>query len=273
MLGSGTGSFWADPVVARPALNAADSAADAAGHLQAIKERGELVVLCFPRQDGVFVRAMVEEHGQAGLHIFGGVDIDLLGEFARDLGVELRVVPAPIDELVSRLRNGEGDVIAGGFVMTRKRASMVEFSQAYISTTEVLVTRRQDGFQTLDDLKGKVGSVIGGSSHHEFLQSLEIPDIRVHTVSFALEQLLALSDGDADFAVLSMTSMDKLFAEYPEFAENLVMLHEFPGAIQAGFAFPPGSNAVEALNQFLDGAQGHRKIEAAFAKNRRPGAR
>ena len=59
---------------------------------------------------------------------FAGYDIDLTSAMASDLGVDLKVVEVPWNDLKPRLLKGDFDLIASGYASTPERARDVVFS-------------------------------------------------------------------------------------------------------------------------------------------------
>jgi len=72
-----------------------------------------------------------------------GFEYELLERLARHLGVELEIVIAEdINQLISMLNQGEGDIIAHGLAITQDRKSYVDFTDYLYLTRQVLVQRK-----------------------------------------------------------------------------------------------------------------------------------
>ncbi|MER8833628.1 transporter substrate-binding domain-containing protein [Mesorhizobium sp. M0833] len=59
---------------------------------------------------------------------FAGYDVDLTSGLASDLGVDLKLIEVPWNDLKTRLLKGEFDMIAAGYASTPERAREVVFS-------------------------------------------------------------------------------------------------------------------------------------------------
>lgn len=59
---------------------------------------------------------------------FAGYDVDLTSALASDLGVDLKLVEVPWNDLKARLLKGDFDMIAAGYASTPERAREVVFS-------------------------------------------------------------------------------------------------------------------------------------------------
>lgn len=80
-----------------------------------------------------------------------GFEYELLREFAEDIGVELEVVTVnDLNEINERLNNGEGDLIACNYTITRDRQDEIAFSRPFFQTHQVLIQRKQDTSKTAD---------------------------------------------------------------------------------------------------------------------------
>jgi ABC-type amino acid transport substrate-binding protein len=68
-----------------------------------------------------------------------GFDMDLMGMLARDLGVKLEVLQAPISTLELWLKQGRLDLVAGGIQSSPQRAIRFELSRGYLPVHLALV--------------------------------------------------------------------------------------------------------------------------------------
>jgi membrane-bound lytic murein transglycosylase F len=67
-----------------------------------------------------------------------GFEYEILKEFANELGVELEIkIVNNLDDLIPMLNNGEGDIIACNYTITRERKKQIDFSLPYIRTPQV----------------------------------------------------------------------------------------------------------------------------------------
>ena len=68
-----------------------------------------------------------------------GLDVDLLSNLARDLGVRLQLQEAPLPQLETWLRQGRLDVVAGGIQASPQRAIRFEPSRGYLTVNLAIV--------------------------------------------------------------------------------------------------------------------------------------
>lgn len=224
-----------------------------ASTLAEVKERGKLVMLCWPHQESVYVRRMVKEYGKEGLNIIGGIDVDLMRTFAERLGVELEVRPVKPDysALIPSLLAGKGDIIASSMTITKGRGELVEFSRPYKMIEQVVVTHRDSPISSISDLPGTRAVVVRGTSHEEHLLALDDSSIQLASVPFMIDAYGLVASGKADFTLVNRDSAER-FLGYLEFSQNLKITFTFQASEGLGIAVVPGSDLRESLDRFID---------------------
>ena len=96
-----------------------------------------------------------------------GFEREILEGFVRARKMRLVVIRAnDWDDLMTTLREGRGDVIAGHFTDTEERRKTIDFTHGVMPTQTVLITRKPGPRITSpEDLaKRKIGAVKGGAS-------------------------------------------------------------------------------------------------------------
>lgn len=85
-----------------------------------------------------------------------GFEYELLKLFAEEIGVELEIkVIKNLDSLISMLNRGEGDIIACNYTVTRERNKIINFSEPFMQTPQVLVQRKPDGWEDMKEEEWK----------------------------------------------------------------------------------------------------------------------
>ncbi len=181
------------------------------GDLARIKARGRLIAAVFPIQESRFLSVDLDVMRQQGLTLgqlhrpeqFKGIEIELLKGFADWLGVplELNAASGGIADTLQAVTGRQADLAASGLIMTPTRQKEVDFSAPYYSSWLAVVVRRDSRIAAPADLAGKRAAVINGSSHLEFLRAA-VPDAKIELLSFHLEALLRVDEGQADFTLL-----------------------------------------------------------------------
>jgi polar amino acid transport system substrate-binding protein len=244
-------SFWkrcAVPAAALACALVAPPEPAAAAPLKEVKARGKLIALAFPNQENRFVRVDVER----GLGFYEGINVDLMQEFACALGVTLEVRPVKptFGAQIPALLAGEGDLIASSFTITPERRAQMIFSQPYFELRKVVVAKKSLGLSGPADLAGRKGSVVIGSNVEDLVR--KISRVPPHRVEFTRWNYDAITEGEAEFAVLDGPAAWHLLPLYPD----LEIAFTLPGVDHYGFALAPGSEDLrDALDAFLAGIQ------------------
>lgn len=150
-----------------------------------------------------------------------GFEYEILNEFAEEIGVELQIkIVNDLDEITTRLNNGEGDMIACNYTITKDRSRIIDFTSPFLRTSQVLIQRKPENWREKKkriwkkevitdpiDLIGKKVDVWENSSYYTRLINLqnELGDtIYINGVKGDLipEELIEMvSEGFIDYTV------------------------------------------------------------------------
>ncbi len=230
-----------------------------AGDLANVKERGKLVLVCFPNQDIPFVQVNLDAMREGGLKLadmhdpaqFTGVDIDVMTGFAESLGVrlEIQALSSNFGELIPALLRKEADLIADSLTITAERRKKVDFTEPYFEGAEAIVVRSESRARQASDLEGKVCVGARGTSQLSTLKAL-VPKARTVEVDFPYQAYVEVSEGRADCAIAeTATPVGEILRDpYPPLKIAFVLRK-----YQYGVAVRKGSDLLGALNAYLDG--------------------
>lgn len=77
-----------------------------------------------------------------------GLEYEILYEFSKHLGIPLEVkIVKNLDNINEMLNNGEGDIIACNYTITKNRLKEIDFSEPIMRTAQVLVQRKPDDWK------------------------------------------------------------------------------------------------------------------------------
>lgn len=108
--------------------------------LPEILQRGKLTVLAENSSTSFFV--------YRGKKM--GFEYEILKEFAREIGVSLEIkIVSNLDQLTEMLNEGDGDLIACNYTVTRERNREIDFSTPFLRTAQVLVQRKPEGWDKM----------------------------------------------------------------------------------------------------------------------------
>ena len=240
----------------------ANSAAEADGALQEIKDSGKLVVgTCadYPPYEWHLV--------QDGDDKIIGFDIDIAQAIADELGVELEVKDMDFDGLIPALSTGKVDMIIAGMNPTEERKQSVDFTDIYYTQKDVLVIKSEDAkdIRSEDDLK-KASLATQKATIQETYLLENFPDAEIQSVPKLNTAILYLVTGKVD-AVLMVETVARRYVEENEgleIADSDVSSTPNESAIAVA---KDSADFLEEVNDILDEMEDSGKIEELIRTN------
>ena len=217
----------------------AEPEAEAASDLQAIKDRGVLVV-------GITDFAPMDYQDEAGNWI--GFDADMAKAFAEYLGVDVQFQVIDWDNKVLELNSGTIDVVWNGMTLTEEVKAAMECSNAYCNNAQVVilpadVAENYADTQSMADLLFAVEA--GSAGEAEALAN----GFGTTAVLDQATALLEVSTGNADAAVIDSLMAGAMVGEGTDYASLTYTIGL--NSEEYGVGFRKGSDAAEALNAFF----------------------
>jgi membrane-bound lytic murein transglycosylase F len=241
--------------------------------LDAIRQRGKLVVLT--------------ENSSSSYYLYRGqpmgYDFELLNDFAKSENLALEImVMEDMNDMFEHLHSGVGDLIACNLTVTSERKDKVAFTEALLTTRQVLVQRKPNQWYSLKeaqvedslirDLKGLANQDIyvhEYSSFYSRLQSVQDEigqDINIITASGNIdsEQLIRLvAEGQIPYTVADENVGQLNQTYYPQIDVKTPISFEQ----EIAWAVRPNSeDLLLALNEWITSAPGQRKLTFAHKK-------
>jgi len=225
--------------------------------LAKIAARGELVVGIEP---GFVPFEVLSADGKG----YEGFDIDLMTEFARDLGVKLRIEAMGWDSLPPALRTGKVDLVWSGMTATLERAKTTLFSDFYFETKLCFLVGKDTGIATHADVHGK-RLVVKLATTGESAAAEHFRDCA--TTKLDDENLCAqeVVTGRADAFLYDRFSILKHHENHPG---RTRVVEDFPNVEPYAVAMRPGDfDLWRAVNLFLVRARGDGRYAAIHARH------
>lgn len=161
-----------------------------------------------------------------------GFDVTYCKDMAAALGATAQIVETPSSERIPALVSNRIDVLVASTSITPQRALTVAFSRPYNAYGDIVLTRKDSGVKTFNDLKGRaLGGVTGTTTEIALkgaVQRWNDPKGKFTSYGSEAEAFLALSQGKID-GVLQSDGV----------AEALVKSGQFPNFVIAGPAPTP----------------------------------
>ena len=176
---------------------------------------------------------------------YTGFDLVLAEEVCKRCGWTLVKKPINWDLKDSELETGTIDCIWNGFTMNGREGDYT-FSSPYVDNSQVVVVRKADKINTLDDLAGKTLEVQKESSAEKALTATEDNEKNIALVK-SLKELKSVADYntalmDLESGICDAVAMDIGVAQYKVAANaKLEMLSETVATEQYAIGFKLGN--------------------------------
>ena len=198
------------------------------GDLPVLQERGVLRVIVPPEP--------VDHLPRSGERVT--LDYDIAHGLSEALRLKLELVKAgSFAEMMAKLLEGEGDIVAASLTITPDRQEKAAFSVPYLHVDEYLVTKPGDSLpRAIEDLAGMVIGVRRSSSHYQTLVDLrrQVPSLRIHEApeELGLDLLVeGVLRGDYEATVSDEHLWRAVASHYPDMATPLVLAEGRPIAL------------------------------------------
>lgn len=154
-----------------------------------IKESGEVTIGVFSDKNPF---GYVDNDGK-----FQGYDVYFAERIAKDLGVELKLVPVEAASRVEFLETAKVDIILANFTVTDERAEKVDFALPYMKVALGVVSPDSAVITDAEQLNGKTLIVVKGTTAETFFTE-NYPDVKLQKYDEYNEAYSALQDGRGD---------------------------------------------------------------------------
>ena len=95
---------------------------------------------------------------------YEGYDVDLIKAVAEKAGFEIEFEAMDFDAVIAAVQANPNTIGVSGISITDERKLSVDFSEGYINAGLIVVVKKDSGYATTDDLKGKVIGVQMGTT-------------------------------------------------------------------------------------------------------------
>ena len=154
-----------------------------------IKESGEVTIGVFSDKNPF---GYVDNDGK-----FQGYDVYFAERIAKDLGVELKLVPVEAASRVEFLETAKVDIILANFTVTDERKEKVDFALPYMKVALGVVSPDSAIITDAEQLNGKTLIVVKGTTAESYFTE-NYPDVKLQKYDEYNEAYSALQDGRGD---------------------------------------------------------------------------
>lgn len=99
---------------------------------------------------------------------FEGIDVEMAGEIAKRLGLELQIDDMDFDAALLAVQQGKSDIAMAGITITEDRLVNMDFSNTYANGVQSVIVPGGSDITSPDDLAGKLVGVQRGTTGYTF---------------------------------------------------------------------------------------------------------
>ena len=185
-----------------------------------------------------------------------GIDVALIQEVGRRMGVKVQVVNLAFDGMMDSLNLGQVDVIGGAFCKTDERLQQIDFTRVYYSGNAQFIGLADMPIPqtvTLESYRNYKIGVQKGTSFEQWIKTNlvsagYVSPRNVYTYSTAADEMRALDRRDVDVVLLT----DDVYTDLYKNTGKYAVFYE--GVIKEDYAFGlrKGSTLTSVINQHLN---------------------
>lgn len=195
-----------------------------------------------------------------------GFDVDLAKSLADKLGYELQIKDIDFSGLIPAIETGQVDLVVASMTPTEERKKNVDFTDVYFTAKDMIVTKKDSGISSIEELKGKtVGIQLGSIQEGKAKEIAETVDIKVENRNRIPELLQEIKAGRFDAAIIEETVAKKYFEKNPDL--DGFTIEATSGEVEgAAIAFPKDSGLTEEFNKALNEMIDNGEVEKLVVK-------
>jgi polar amino acid transport system substrate-binding protein len=195
---------------------------------------------------------------------FTGFDVELFTDVAHRMGIdEVTFVGQDFAAILPGVASGQFDAGVAAIGITDERKQTVDFSDGYLAGYLTVLTTKESGVGSADDLAGKRLGVVQGTLQEAYAAK-NFPDAELVRFPDNNSAVAALNGGSVDAHFLDYEAAKDYVEQYPD----LVSADDLPSFdAPAGFAVRQDNDAFrEALNENLHAAMEDGTWEELYQK-------
>lgn len=185
-----------------------------------------------------------------------GFDIDMINEVAKKLGVKVEIKQMSFETIITAVQSGQVDIGVSGFSVTPERKKSVDMSNPYLVGGQVIVTTKDSGIKSKEDLKGQKVAAGMGSTCEEAAKTIEGAEV------------VLLDDFNMGFVMLKNGSVKANVADmsvandYLEKEKNFVIVGEPLSYEETAVVIKKGNTELtDAINKAIEEVKKEGKID------------
>ena len=132
---------------------------------------------------------------------FEGIDVEMAGEIAKRLGLELQIDDMDFDAALLAVQQGKSDIAMAGITVSEDRLLVMDFSDSYANGVQVIIVPEDSDIASPDDLEGKLIGTQRATTGNIYCVD-EYGEDAVITYDNGLTAVQALTNGQLDCVII-----------------------------------------------------------------------
>jgi len=193
-----------------------------------------------------------------------GLDIDMAGLIAKQLGVTLQLVPVVSASRIPALQTHKADLVIATLGKNAEREKVIDFAAAYSPFFQAVFGPKSASVKSFADLAGKSVGVTRGAMEDQELSKVAPASMDARRYEDNNATIAAYTSGQVQFVALGASVAANMMARNPQLAsEYKLLIKESPNFI--GVA--KGEDALRArVNQIVADARKSGALDALSNK-------
>ena len=139
-----------------------------------------------------------------------GSDVETAQLLAKDLGVELEIVPTTLANRVPFVQTGKADVVISAFSITPERAKVIDFTVPFASIQVVIGAPKSIQISSVADLAGKKVISTRGTTNDQELTKIATPATQITRFDDDATTITAAVSGQADIVATAPSILNAI---------------------------------------------------------------
>ena len=132
---------------------------------------------------------------------FEGIDVEIAGAIAKELGLELQIDDMDFDAALLAAQEGKSDIVMAGVTVNEERMKVMNFSNSYSTGVQVVIVPEDSAITTVDDLADHMIGTQRGTTGNIYCED-DFGADHVTTYDNGLTAVQALNNGQVDCVVI-----------------------------------------------------------------------
>ena len=145
---------------------------------------------------------------------FEGIDVEIAGAIAKELGLELQIDDMDFDAALTAAQNGKSDIVMAGVTVTDERLKVMNFSNSYSTGVQVIIIPEGSDIASVDDLATHMIGVQRGTTGSIYCEG-DFGEDHVTKYDNGLTAVQALNNGQVDCVVIDKAPAEEFVKVNP----------------------------------------------------------